>query len=60
MRKTKKKKTKKSLEYYQVSSKDKKINFGVFPATRDGYLKAKEWAVLMKKETGMDCCVKKH
>jgi hypothetical protein len=43
-----------------VLSKDKRTNFGAFPATKEGYSKAKEWALKMKKETGQDCMVKKH
>jgi len=58
--KTKTKKTRKSLSYYLVLSKDKRTNFGAFPATKEGYKNAREWAIKMKKETGQDCVVKKH
>jgi hypothetical protein len=59
-KKPKSKKNRKSLSYYLVLSKDKRTNFGAFPATKEGYSKAKEWALKMKKETGQDCMVKKH
>lgn len=60
LKKAKNKKNKKSLSYYLVISKDNKTNFGAFPATRQGYQEAKDWAIKMKKETGQDCNVKKH
>ena len=60
IKKAKNKKNKKSLSYYLVISKDKKTNFGAFPANKQGYQEAKEWAIKMKNETGQDCVVKKH
>lgn len=56
---TSKSKTKKPTKYYLVISKDNKHNFGAFPPSKYGFQRAKEWALKMSVETGMECCVKK-
>lgn len=51
---------KRNFNFYQVISKNKKFNFGAFPASKEGHEKAKSWAEKMTEETGEKCVVKKR
>ena len=50
----------KSFNFYQVVSKNKKFNFGAFPANKEGLGMARSWAEKMTEETGEKFMVKKR
>lgn len=51
---------KKTFNFYQVISQNKKFNYGAFPASKDGLGMARSWAEKMTEETGEKCVVKKR
>jgi hypothetical protein len=59
-KKTKKAQGSKSFNFYQVVSKNKKFNFGAFPANKEGLGMARSWAEKMTEETGEKFMVKKR
>jgi len=50
----------KSFNFYQVICKNKKYNFGAFPANKEGFGMARDWADKMAEETGEKFEVKKR
>lgn len=61
MKKKKRRKAgvKTKFNYYQVISANKKFNYGAFPANREGFGMARDWAAKMTVETGTKCVVRK-